>query len=118
MVVEFTTVTPVRLAPPPSRMLELGSTQVRDTGRVRQNVSLSELSREWGVSLRPGSAQQWQAEAPLPVRAPELMRQWWQPEADVGKHQAYAAQWFAMAFIMGALYVWFQWWRPRRDAAQ
>lgn len=109
---------PVRLAPSPSRMLELGSTQGPEVGRVRQNVSLSELSREWGVSLRPGSAQQWQAEVPAPVKAPELARQWWQPEAEVGKHQAYAAQWFAMALIMAMLYGWFQWWRPRRDPAQ
>ncbi|HEX5372377.1 MAG TPA: SURF1 family protein [Aquabacterium sp.] len=109
---------PVRLVPPPSRMLELGSTQGSDTGPVRQNVTLSELSKEWGVILRPGSVQQLAAESPSAVKAPELLRQWWQPSADVGKHQAYAAQWFAMALIMGTLYAWFQWWRPRRGAAQ
>jgi cytochrome oxidase assembly protein ShyY1 len=50
--------------------------------------------------------------------APKLIRQWWQPEADVGKHQAYAAQWFLMALTMLGLYGWFQWWRPHQAIDQ
>jgi len=118
-----------RLVPPPSKLMDLGASE-KAAGRLRQNVDVSDLSREWGLALRPGSIQQLQplaaagaghaASVPAQIRAipgvdvDGLLRHWWQPSADVGKHQAYAAQWFAMAAVMAALYVWFQWLKPLR----
>jgi surfeit locus 1 family protein len=118
-----------RLAAAPSKMMALG-VSAEPEGRIRQNVDLAELSLQWGLSLRPGSIQQLKPEAvgvPVPVAGPQvgatplpgqdadgLLRHWWQPSADVGKHQAYAAQWFAMAAVMVALFLWFQWLKPLR----
>ena len=106
----------VRLAAAPSRLLELGSPASGPQGALRQNVDVNALAREWGLDLRPGSVQQLADESPRPAQAVALQRHWWQPSADVGKHQAYAAQWFAMATIVAALYAWFHWWRPWRAA--
>jgi surfeit locus 1 family protein len=118
-----------RLVPPPSKLMDLGP-GAQPAGLVRQNVDVSDLSREWGLTLRPGSIQQLQplaaagagtrASSVAPIGAipgvdvDGLLRHWWQPSAEVGKHQAYAAQWFAMAAVMAALYVWFQWLKPLR----
>jgi surfeit locus 1 family protein len=129
-------VLPGRLVAAPSKMMALGA-DAEPAGRIRQNVDLAELSLQWGLRLRPGSIQQLKPEvpammasdprasaataaspaiaAPLPGQdADGLLRHWWQPSADVGKHQAYAAQWFAMAAVMAALYLWFQWLKPLR----
>jgi surfeit locus 1 family protein len=106
---------PVRLVAAPSALLELGSPDA-EPARIRQNVTVAGLSREWGLALLPGSVQQLQHELPHSAQAPALLRHWWRPEADVGKHLAYAAQWFAMAALMAGLYLWFQWWRPSRPA--
>lgn len=46
--------------------------------------------------------------------ADTLKRAWPALDTGVGKHHAYAAQWFAMALIITGLYVWFQLLRPRR----
>lgn len=117
-----------RLVAAPSKMMALGEA-TEPAGRIRQNVDLGELSTQWGLSLRPGSIQQLKPEfvlvssagvsprgaMPLPGQdADGLLRHWWQPSADVGKHQAYAAQWFAMAAVMVALFLWFQWFAPLR----
>jgi surfeit locus 1 family protein len=118
-----------RLVPAPSKLMDLGA-GAEPAGRLRQNVDVSDLSREWGLALRPGSIQHLQplvaagaghaASSPAPiggipgVDVDGLLRHWWQPSAEVGKHQAYAAQWFAMAAVMAALYVWFQWLKPLR----
>jgi surfeit locus 1 family protein len=118
-----------RLVPAPSKLMALGDSAM-PLGRLRQNVDVPELSREWGLALRPGSIQQlkpWVASgADKGLKSPAriggiagvdvdgLLRHWWQPSAEVGKHQAYAAQWFAMAAVMVALYVWFQWLKPLR----
>lgn len=124
-----------RLVAAPSKLMELGASSDR-AGRIRQNVDVAELRTQWGLALRPGSIQQLKPELtvagsglasahgkegaqgaapPLPGQdADGLLRHWWQPSADVGKHQAYAAQWFAMAAVMAALYLWFQWLKPWR----
>lgn len=120
-----------RLVTAPSKLMELGASS-EPSGRIRQNVDLAELSSQWSLAFRPGSIQQLTPEgmaldggaahavaaatkAPLPGQdADGLLRHWWQPSADVGKHQAYAAQWFAMAAVMVALYLWFQWLKPLR----
>lgn len=113
-----------RLALPPSSLMALGrgASQAEDQeprgegvgGAIRQNVDLTGLSGEWGVALRPGSIQQTADEQPPPPGGTGLLREWWQPAADVGRHNAYAAQWFALAALMAGMYLWFQWFRPRR----
>lgn len=103
-----------RVSPAPSRLLELGSAGSQPQGAVRQNVGLAELSAQWGMALRPGSIQQTADEQPPPPGGTGLLRDWWQPAGDVGRHKAYAAQWFVMAALMAGLYLWFQWLRPRR----
>lgn len=108
---------PGRLVAAPSRLLELGSPGSAAQGRIRQNVDLAELSRQWGVAMLPGTVQQTADELPVPPGGTGLKREWWRPGADVGRHQAYAAQWFALAALMAGLYLWFQWWRPRRGHA-
>lgn len=117
-----------RLVPAPSKLMELGAASA-PTGRLRQNVDVHELSQEWRLALRPGSVQQLQPQAGAANQeggvsarmggipgadVDGLLRHWWQPSADVGKHQAYAAQWFAMATVMVALHLWFQWLKPLR----
>ncbi len=46
-----------------------------------------------------------------------LLRHWPAPDAGVGKHLAYAAQWFAMSAVAACLTLWFQFIRPRWRAA-
>lgn len=99
-----------RVVPAPSNLLQLGEGGV-ERGPVRQNVSLEALAQEWQLALRPGSLQE--LGASNGARHDGLLRHWWQPSADVGKHQAYAAQWFGMAAVMLGLYLWFQWVKPR-----
>lgn len=101
------------VVPAPSKLMELGDPAATQPGAVRQNVDLAALSREWDEPLRPGSIQQESDEMPPPSGGTGLLREWWRPTLDVGRHQAYAAQWFAMAGVMVVLYVWFQWIRPR-----
>lgn len=103
-----------RLAEHPSQVYALS--QAQETGPLRQNVLPSALSREWGRSLSPGTIVQLQEDEPAPTGGSGLMRDWWVPQADVGKHQAYALQWFAMAAVIAGLFLWFQVWRRWRRA--
>lgn len=97
-----------RMAPPPSRLAQLGE---EAAGPIRQNVELSALARETGLRLRAFSLQQL-ADPAAP--ADGLLREWPQPAVDVQKHYGYAFQWFALAALIAGLYVWFQLVRPRR----
>lgn len=96
-----------RIAPPPSRLYELGA---EDLGPIRQNLDLDGFARETGLQLRPLSVQQ-SERAGAPPDA--LLRQWPAPAVDVHKHYGYAFQWFALAALITGLYVWFQLVRPR-----
>lgn len=111
-----------RIAPPPSRLYELGSDP---GGRIRQNLDLDAFAREAGVALRPLSLQQTEAARPLAMAAEDsstpaspaddgLLRQWPATTVDVGKHHGYAFQWFALSALITGLYVWFQLIQPRR----
>ncbi len=100
-----------RLAPPPSRLYELGP---EASGPIRQNLDLESYRREVGVRLRPLSVLQ-ERDATEPDDG--LVRQWPAPAADVHKHYGYAFQWFALSGLIIGLYVWFQFIRPRRRRA-
>ena len=94
-----------RLAPPPSRLFELGAAQA---GRIRQNLDLDAVAQASGLPLLPLSVLQSGA-------SPEgLLREWPRFESAVHKHHGYAVQWFAMSAVAAGLYVWFQLISPRR----
>ena len=101
-----------RLTWAPSSLMQLGA-GLPEEGRIRQNIEPEALAREWGLPLRPGSLQQLDDGV---NSADGLLRHWWQPSADVAKHQAYAAQWFGMAAALLGLCVWSQWIRPKGRA--
>lgn len=94
-----------RLAPPPSRLFELGASE---QGRIRQNLDIDSLAKETGLELLPLSVLQSGASAE------GLLREWPRFESASHKHHAYAAQWFAMSAVAAGLYAWFQLISPRR----
>lgn len=101
-----------RIAPAPAALYALGA---ESAGPLRQNLDVPSFQREIGVNLRPWSLQE------LPEAAPAdgLLRRWPAPAVDVHKHHGYAFQWFSLATLLTALYVWFQLlgpWRERRRA--
>ena len=88
-----------RIAPPPSKLYELGDQQA---GRIRQNLDMAAFAEESGLSLLPVSVQQ------VGALADGLQRDWLQPANGVDKHYGYAAQWFGLSGLFAILYVWFQ----------
>jgi len=118
-----------RLAPPPSRLLDLaGEAQ----GPIRQNVDLAVLAMALHLALRPLSVQQTEATQPAtadatqaattaaatadaPAAIPDdgLLRQWPAVAVDAGKHHGYAFQWFSLSVLLLGLTAWFQFLRPR-----
>jgi len=113
---------PGRLAPPPSRLLELGADpEAQRPGPIRQNLDPVAFAAELGLRLRPLSLQQTgpsrpAAEDARPLPDDGLLRQWPMPALDVGKHHGYAFQWFALAALIAGLTGWFQLLRPWRQA--
>ena len=107
-----------RLAPPPSRLLALAGTE---QGPIRQNLSVTDLESEWGLSLRPLSVQQTHAtqavltdsETGIALTDDGLLRAWPAVAVDVGKHHGYAFQWFSLSALLVGLTLWFQFLRPR-----
>ncbi len=88
-----------RIAPPPSKLYELGSPE---PGLIRQNLDISRFSAELGVALLPVSVQQ------LGAASEGLLREWPQVGSGVEKNYGYAFQWFALSALLSILYVWFQ----------
>lgn len=102
-----------RLAPPPSRLIELAAGT--ETGAIRQNLVLDDFARETGLKLRPLSVLQMDSTtdaAGSSSASDGLLRQWLVPAASVDKHYGYAAQWFALSALSIGLYAWFQILRP------
>jgi surfeit locus 1 family protein len=94
-----------RLAPPPSRLFELGPSE---PGPIRQNIAIDALARETGLALLDVTLLQ-TSEADDGLR-----REWPRIAADVHKHYGYAFQWFGLCALVGILYVWFEFIQPRR----
>jgi surfeit locus 1 family protein len=94
-----------RLAPPPSRLFELGTAEY---GRIRQNLDLTAVSQSSGLPMPTLSVLQ------IGDSPEGLQREWPRFESAVHKHHGYAAQWFAMSAVAAGLYVWFQLISPRR----
>jgi surfeit locus 1 family protein len=97
-----------RIAPPPSRLYQPGPA---GTGPIRQNLDLSAFAAETGLALLPVSVQE------IGPASQGLRRDW--PEAS-GRgpetNYGYAFQWWALCGTIAALYVWFQFIQPRRQA--
>jgi surfeit locus 1 family protein len=97
-----------RIAPPPSRLYQPGPA---GTGPIRQNLDLPAFAAETGLALLSLSVQQTGA------ASQGLRRDWPEvsgrgPETNYG----YAFQWWALCGLIAALYVWFQFIQPRRQA--
>ena len=88
-----------RIAPPPSKLYEMGGP---DSGVIRQNLDLSLFSAETGLPLLSMSIQQSGA------ASDGLLREWPVVGTGVEKHYGYAFQWFALSALIALLYVWFQ----------
>jgi surfeit locus 1 family protein len=97
-----------RIAPPPSRLYQPGPA---GTGPIRQNLDLPAFAAETGLALLPVSVQQ------TGTASQGLRRDW--PEAS-GRgpetNYGYAFQWWALSGLIAALYVWFQFIQPNRQA--
>jgi surfeit locus 1 family protein len=96
-----------RLAPPPSKLYELGQ---EGSGRIRQNVDIGQLSQQLGRPVLAVSVLQ----APSAGVNDGLTRDWPVVGGDAHKHLGYAFQWFGLSFLTVVLYVWFQIIAPRR----
>ena len=88
-----------RMALPPSDLYTLGEPT---TGVIRQNLSLPAFRQETGLALLPLTLQQTGASTE------GLLRDWPVVNLGVEKNYGYAAQWFGMATLFAALYLWFQ----------
>lgn len=103
------------------QVLELGrAVPPRPDERLWQNASVAKVATWSGLGLAPILLRQ-TAEEPLgrhagtaaPSSAVTLVRDWPSPGAGVEKHRAYAFQWYSMAVLVTALWMYFLW-RSRR----
>ena len=100
-----------RIAPPPSKLYEFKGAE---SGRIRQNIDISALSREIDLPLMPVSMIQ------TGPANEGLLRDWAAPNVGIDKHYGYAFQWFGLCALMVGLYVWFQIinpWRVKRKTS-
>lgn len=93
-----------RMAPSPSKLYEFAG---GERGLIRQNLDLSAYRDETGLPLLEAVLVQTGA------ASEGLVRNWPPFHSGVDKHHGYAAQWFALAALIGTLYVWFQFIQPR-----
>lgn len=107
---------PGRVAQQPSRTYAIGDEALPDVRLrrvIRQNVDVAFWQAWLGQAPLAGALLQTDDEQPARV---VLQRHWTAPDAGVGKHRAYAAQWFALSAIAAGLTLWFQFLRPRARA--
>lgn len=107
-----------QFAPMPGQRFELGGSQqgkvpAQGSGSdvIRHNLDLSIWSMS-GVRVEPSlTVLQTTAQSP-----DGLQRDWTFAPSGREKHLGYSFQWFAIAFLIAFLYVWFDWIRPGRRA--
>ena len=107
---------PGRVAQQASRTYAIGAEGPPDASRgrvIRQNADEAFWQSWLGQAPLAGVLLQTDDEQPGGVA---LLRHWTAPDAGVGKHQAYAAQWFALSAIAAGLTLWFQFLGPRARA--
>lgn len=103
-----------RLAPPPSRLFQLGPDE---EGPIRQNIDVVVAAARWRLPLLLASVQQTGPGEERTADGLALQRDWPVVAVAPEKHLGYAVQWFALAGLIAALYVWFQFLLPRRRRA-
>lgn len=112
-----------RLVPEVSRAYSLGADLALPASSgpaIVQNIDFATLPAVMGRAVAPTVVLQLRPETSLSGQvvseAPgfPLRRDWPAPASDVGKHHAYAVQWFALAALITGLYVWFQLLSPLR----
>lgn len=115
-----------RLVPELSQAFSLGADLAASDARgprIVQNIDFAAVPAQLGHAVIPGAVLQLQPETSesgevfSESSGFSLRRDWPAPASDVGKHHAYAAQWFALAALTTGLYVWFQLISPRRRRA-
>lgn len=79
------------------------------TGRIRQNVEISDYAREIGLALQPVVIQQRSDDGD------GLVRDWPRPDFGVDTHRAYALQWYALAALAAVLGIVFSFRRVRQS---
>jgi surfeit locus 1 family protein len=103
-----------RIAPSPSKLYAFKGA---DAGRIRQNIDIAELAKEFKIELLNISLLQLdEGNAAVnngAVNNDGLLRHWLQPSLGVDKNHGYMFQWWAMSGLIALLYVWFQLIRPR-----
>lgn len=92
-----------RIAPEPGKLYEPGTPS---RTAIRQNLGIAQFSTETGLPLLPVVVMQSSADND------GLARDWPLINLGVDKHYGYAAQWFGIAALIAALYVWFQLLQP------
>jgi surfeit locus 1 family protein len=105
-----------RIAPSPSKLFELGTAP---GGKIRQNIDLPAFSLETGLALLPLTLLQTDPPSPNSVQGTAPLERRW-PQANLGldKHYGYAVQWFSIGGVIAVLFIWFQFWAPRRRRDQ
>ena len=83
----------------PPRALEAGDG--RESGNVRQNITVGEFAAWSGLALEPYVVEQGSAlVVTQPPAAPDgLVRDWPQPDFGAEKHESYALQWYSFAAL-------------------
>ena len=105
-----------RIAPALARLYEFDAAA---SGPIRQNLGIDSYAQEAALRLRPWALVQDDSPQSSTDGPPDgLLRQWPAPDTGLQKHYGYAFQWFSLCALTVLLYAWFQFIRPRRNAAR
>lgn len=99
-----------RLALAPSKLYEFKGDEL---GKIRQNVRIAALEKEFNLQFLDFSIVQLDAETAA-TNQDRLLRQWIPPNLGIEKHYGYMFQWWALSTLIVGLYLWFQVIRPNR----
>jgi surfeit locus 1 family protein len=92
-----------RMAPPPSKLLELGQPEA---SVIRQNLDMAQFRAQTRLPLLPVMLVQ------TGPASEGLLREWPAVNLGVEKHYGYALQWFGIAAALALLYLWYQILKP------
>lgn len=101
-----------RIALAPSKLYEFNGDEI---GKIRQNVNIAGLEKEFNLKLLDFSVLQIDSEK-ASANKDGLLRQWLQPNLGIEKHHGYMFQWWALSALIAGLYLWFQVIRPQRNS--
>jgi surfeit locus 1 family protein len=92
-----------RMAPPPSKLFELGKPEA---SLIRQNLDLEQFREQTRLPLLSVMLMQ------TGPASEGLLREWPAVNLGVEKHYGYALQWFGIATVLALLYLWYQILKP------